>query len=176
MRLRENKNVLFLPVLLLAALLPGARAVAQTKVAVADFQEALLATAEMQKAGADLEAKFRPRQSELEKLQTELQEIQQKLQNAPQGPEAGALQSEGARKQREAQRKSEDLQADVEYERNNVLQEGAVKMRAVLNKLAETKGLDLIVDVNNTLFAKPALDLTAEATAAYNAAHPVATP
>jgi outer membrane protein len=157
-------------------LLPASRAVAQTKVGVADFQEALLATADMQKAAAALEAKFRPRQQELEKLQTELQEIQQKLQNAPQGPEAASLQSEGARKQRDAQRKSEDLQADVEYERNNVLQVGSEKMRAVMNKLAETKGLDLIVDINNTLFAKPALDLTAEATAAYNAAHPVATP
>jgi len=175
MRLRENKNVLFLSVLLLGLLLPAGRAVAQAKIAVADFQEALLATAQMQKAGADLEAKFRPRQTELEKLQAELEQIQQKLQNA-QGPEAAGLQSEGARKQREAQRKSEDLQADVEYERNNVLQGGAVKMRAVLNKLAETKGLDLIVDVNNALFAKPALDLTAEATAAYNAANPVATP
>jgi outer membrane protein len=175
MRLRE-KHVLLLPLLVLAMLLPASRAVAQTKVAVADFQEALLATAEMQKAGAELEAKFRPRQQELEKLQMELQEIQQKLQNAPPGPDSIALQNDGARKQREAQRKSEDLQADVEYERNNVLQGGAERMRAVFNKLAETKGLDLVVDINNALFAKPALDLTAEATAAYNAAHPVATP
>jgi outer membrane protein len=162
-----------LPVLLLSALLPVPRASAQIKLAVVDFQEALLATAEMQKAASELENKFRPRQQELDKLQQALQEIQQKLQTAD-GAAAAGLQNEGQRKQREAQRKSEDLQADVEFERNGVLQKGAEKMRLIVAKLAETKGLDLIVDLNNTLFAKPALDLTQEAVTAYNAAHPVA--
>jgi outer membrane protein len=162
-----------LPVLLLSALLPVSRASAQIKLAVVDFQEALLGTAEMQKAATELENKFRPRQQELDKLQQALQEIQQKLQTAD-GAAAAGLQNEGQRKQREAQRKSEDLQADVEFERNGVLQKGAEKMRLIVAKLAETKGLDLIVDVNNTLFAKPALDLTQEAATAYNAAHPVA--
>ncbi len=173
MRLHSHKTVFVLPVLLFSTLLAVPCASAQAKIAVVDFQEALLATAEMEKAAANLEAKFRPRQQDLDKLQQELQGIQQKLQSAD-AATAASLQNEGQRKQREAQRKSEDLQADVEYERNGILQGGAEKMRAVVAKLAEQKGLDLIVDVNNTLFAKPALDLTQEATTAYNAAHPVA--
>jgi outer membrane protein len=112
---------------------------------------------------------------ELDKLQQELQDIQQKLQTAD-GAAAGSLQNDGQRKQRDAQRKSEDLQADVEFERNGILQKGAEKMRVVVAKIAEQKGLDLVVEANNTLFAKPALDLTLEVTAAYNTSHPVATP
>ncbi len=173
MKLQRSKTVFVLPVLLLAALFPAPRASAQIKIAVVDFQEALLATAEMQKAAAELETKFRPRHREIDKLQQEMQEIQQKLQTA-EGAAAISLQNDGQRRPRDAQRKSEDLQADVEFERNGVLQKGAEKMRVVVTKLAEQKALDLIVDVSNTLFAKPALNLTQEATAGYNAAHPVA--
>ena len=45
-------------------------------------------------------------------------------------------------------------------------------MQTVIQKLAEEKGMDVIVDASQTLFFKPALDLTAEATAAYNKANP----
>ena len=45
-------------------------------------------------------------------------------------------------------------------------------MSDVIKKLAEEKGLDMIVDVNNTLYFKPALELTTEAIAAYDKAHP----
>jgi outer membrane protein len=127
----------------------------------------------MQKAAADLEAKLSPRRDEIEKLQKELQEIQQKLQGAT-GGEAIGLQNDGQRKQREAQRKSEGLQADYEFERNEILQRGASKMRNAVAKLAEEKGLDLVVDIGNTLYFKPALDLTKEATAAYNQANAAA--
>ena len=56
------------------------QAAAQTKVAVVDFQTALLNTAEIQKKAAELEAKYKPRQDEIEQLSQELQEIQAKLQ------------------------------------------------------------------------------------------------
>jgi Skp family chaperone for outer membrane proteins len=43
----------------------------------------------------------------------------------------------------------------------------------VVKKLAEAKGLDIVVDTTNTVFYKPAFDLTAEAVTAYNLAYPV---
>ena len=49
--------------------------------------------------------------------------------------------------------------------RENTLQD-------VITKLAAEKALDLIVDASQTLFFKPAMELTAEATAAYNKANP----
>ena len=45
-------------------------------------------------------------------------------------------------------------------------------MQDVISKLAEEKGVDLIIDSSQTLYFKPALELTTEATAAYNKANP----
>jgi len=45
-------------------------------------------------------------------------------------------------------------------------------MREVVTKLAEAKGLDVVIDSANTFYYKPALDITAEATAAYDKAYP----
>ena len=77
------------------------------------------------------------------------------------------------RKQRELQRMGEDLQADVDRERNEILTKTSQKLKLVLDKLAEEKGLDMIVDAADTVFFKPALDITKEATAAYDKANPV---
>ena len=45
-------------------------------------------------------------------------------------------------------------------------------MKEVVQKLAAEKGVDVIVDEQSTLFFKPALDLTADAIAAYDKAYP----
>jgi outer membrane protein len=46
-------------------------------------------------------------------------------------------------------------------------------MLEVIRKIAEAKSIDLVVDVATTVYFKPALDITAEATEAYNKAYPV---
>ncbi len=160
---------------LAAASIFAGGALSQTKVAVINVQKSLLDTAEMKKAQADLEAKFKPRQEAMAKLQAELDEIQKQLQLGDKlTPQAQAdLNIQGQRKQREYQRMGEDLQADVERERNEILAKGSRQMQDIINKLAEQKGLDVVIGGATVLFSKPATDLTAEATAAYDAAHPV---
>src|SRR5689334_11007201 len=144
---------------------------AQTKVAVINIQRAVLESDEIQKAGAAMEAKYKPRQQEIEKIQKDLQGIQQQLQ-AGAGkltPQAEAdLTAQGQRKQRDLQRLSDDLQTDVNAERNDILSKGSQKMGEVVKKLAEEKGYDVVVDAQYTWYFKPALDITAEALAAYN--------
>jgi outer membrane protein len=165
-------RLLFLVALCL--ILAGA-ASAQTNVGVINTQKALLDSAEMKKAQADLEAKFRPRQEEMAKLQKELEEIRKQLDTL-----AGKLTQEaqadltiqGQRKQREFQRLGEDLRADVDRERSDILRKTGGQMREIVAKLAEEKGLDIVIDLSNTVYVKPALDLTKEATAAYDRAHP----
>ena len=49
-------------------------------------------------------------------------------------------------------------------------------MSEVVKKLAEEKGLDVVVDLPYTVFAKPALDITTDAIAAYDKAYPAAAP
>ena len=46
-------------------------------------------------------------------------------------------------------------------------------MTEVVKKLAEEKGFDMVIDVSQALYFKPALDVTADALAAYNKAYPV---
>jgi outer membrane protein len=148
---------------------------AQTKVGIISLQRAVLESAEIKKASADLEAKFKPRQQEMEKIQRDLQSIQQQLQtNAGKlTPQAEAdLNAQGQRKQRELQRMNEDLQGDVERDRNEILSKASQKMQGVVAKLAEAKGLDVVVDVTNAVYFKPALDITSEAIAAYDKAYP----
>jgi outer membrane protein len=45
-------------------------------------------------------------------------------------------------------------------------------MTEVVKKVAEARGIDIVIDITNTLYFKPALDITAEATAAYDKAYP----
>ena len=167
-----RSNQLAIALCAAAMLLTGAdRLAAQAKIGVVDFQQALLDTADMQQQAGRLETKFKPRQEALEKLTQELQQIQQQLQSVS-NEDAARLQNEGARKQRDAQRMGEDLQAEVDFERDAILQGGAERMRTVLEKLRQEKGLDLLIDVSTTLAFNTTLDLTADATTAYNAAHP----
>jgi outer membrane protein len=148
---------------------------AQTKVGVINLQRAVLESAEIKKASSDLETKYKPRQQAVEKLQRDIQSIQQNLQsNAGKlTPQAEAdLTTQGQRKQRELQRLTEDLQADVERERNDILGKSSQRMQEVVKKIAEDKGLDMVVDISNTIYFKPAMEITTEAIAAYDKAHP----
>jgi outer membrane protein len=146
---------------------------AQMKIAVINTQKALADTDELKKASAAVEAKYKPRQDEMTKLQADLQSIEQQLNSGKLNQQAAAdLQAQGTRKQRDAQRLSDDLQADFDRDRQEILGKASQKMQAVITKLAEEKGMDIIMDSSQTLFFKPTLDLTAEATAAYNKANP----
>jgi outer membrane protein len=166
--------------LLCSALFAASRiAPAQTKVGVINLQQAVFQTAEIRRDDAAMQAKYKPRSDEAQKLQADINNISQQIQ-AGQGkltPRAEAdLQAEGTRKQRDLQRMNEDLQADVERDRNDILSKASLKMQEIVKKIAEEKGLDMVVDSATTLYFKPAMDITADAVAAYDKAHPVAAP
>ncbi len=148
---------------------------AQAKVAILNTQKALLDTAQIKKAQADLEAKFKPRTDDLRKIDAELADIQNRL-------SAGAgkltpqveqdLTMQGQRKQRELQRKQEDLQAEVERDRQEILLKASQRMQEVVKKLADEKGYDVVIDTSYIVHFKAGLEITAEATAAYDKANP----
>src|SRR5882724_2222282 len=156
-----------------AGLLFSSVASAQSKVGVINFQKALLDTGELKKAANELQSKYKKRQDDLEKLQRELNDLQTQLQGSsgklsPQGQ--ADLEARGRRKQTEAQRIQDDLQADVDNDRNAVLQKSGQRMTELIKKIAEDKGLDLVVDVQSTYFFKPVMDITVDATTAYDKA------
>jgi outer membrane protein len=157
----------------------GHAASAQTKVAVINLQKAVLESAEIKAASAAMEARYKPRVTQIETLEKEIAAIAQNLQTNQGKLTAQAendLNAQGNRKQRDAQRLRDDLQADLDRERNDILQKASVKMGEVVRKLAEEKGLDVVVDLPYTVFAKPALDITNDAIAAYDKAYPASAP
>ena len=167
---------MFTPLVACSALfLAGHIAHAQSKVAVISLQKALFDTAEIKKADAEMQATLLPRQQQAERLNQELTQISQKLQNEASLTQQAQfdLQNEGKRKQTELTRIQEDLQNDAQNMRQAVLAKSTERMQAVVKKLAEEKGLDLVVDTQVALYFKPVMDLTGEATAAYDKAYPV---
>jgi len=159
---------------LLIAIATAGMGQAQLKIAIISSQKALLETDEIKKAQVDLEARFKPRQDQILKLEKDLQDIQAQLQSGKLNQLGEQdLTAQGQKKQRDLQRMQQDLQEDVERERTDILQRAGTRMQEVVKKIADEKGLDLVVDAANTLYFKAALDLTADAVAGYNKTYPV---
>jgi outer membrane protein len=149
---------------------------AQPKIAVINLQRAVLESAEIKKADADMQARYKPRSAAIEQLQKDIAGIAQLLQTNAGKFTAQAeaeLTAQGQKKQRDLQRLQEDLQADVERERNDILQKSGTKMSDIVKKLAEEKGYDLVVDTSTSVYFKPAMEITNDAIAAYDKAYPV---
>jgi len=165
------------PLLVCSALLAVSQAAsAQIKIAVVDMQRAVFESAEIQKADAEMQATFKPRQEKINLLASEIQALQAQLQQANgklTPAQEAEIQANGAKKQRELKYAQDDLTTDSEAFRNETLQKSSVKMNEVIKKVAEAKGLDLVVDTQMTHFFKPALDITSDVIAAYNKAYPV---
>ena len=154
-------------------------ATAQAKVAVINLQKAVLESAEIKAASAAMEAKYKPRVTQVEQIDKEIAAISQNLQTNAGKLTAQAeseLNSQGTRKQRDVQRLRDDLQADVNRDREEILQKAALKMTDVLKKLAEEKGYDIVVDSPYAPYFKASLDITPDLIAAFDKAYPAAAP
>jgi outer membrane protein len=154
-------------------------AAAQAKVAVINLQKAVLESAEIKAASAAMETRYKPRVAQIEQLDKEVAAIAQNLQtNAGKlTPQAETdLNAQGTKKQRDVQRLRDDLQADVDRDRNEILQKSALKMTDVLKKLAEEKGFDIVVDAPYAPYFKAALDVTNDLIAAFDKVYPAAAP
>ncbi len=168
------RSILLLAMTATLASLVQAQTIAPAKVAIVNAQRAVADTQEIKKAQATLEAKYRPRQQAIEGLQRDLSSIQQQLATPNVTPDREAqLRQTATEKQKQLQRLGEDLQGDVNSERQDILGRAGRQMSEVIKKMAEARGLDVVVDVTNTLYFKPALDLTAEATAEYDKTYTV---
>jgi outer membrane protein len=163
--------------LVCAALLAlGQVASAQMKIAVINMQQAVFATAEVKKADGELQVRLKPEQDRAQKLQNDLISIQQQVQTGGAKmteQQQEDLNADGARKQRELQRLTTELQEAADGARQDILPKCTQRMVEVLKKLSEEKGYDLVVESTVTYFSKAPMDITAEATAAYDKAYPV---
>src|SRR3954454_2006726 len=109
----------------------GQVAGAQSKVGIINLQKAVLESAEIKAASAAMEARYKPRVTQIETLDKEIAAIAQNLQSNQGKLTAQAesdLNSQGTKKQRDVQRLRDDLQADVDRDRIEILQNSSRKM------------------------------------------------
>lgn len=173
MFLNVRSALLLAAVACLPLSLAHAQSLPPAHVAIINAQKAVADTQEIKKAQATLEAKYRPRQEAIQTLQQQLQSIQQQLGGPNMTPDKEAqLRADGAQKQKQLQRMGEDLQSDVNAERQDILGRAGRQMAQVVKQIAEARGIDVVIDITNTIYYKPALDITADATAAYDKAYP----
>lgn len=150
-----------------------AQQVPPARVGIINIQKAVSDTQEIKKAQASLEARYHPRQQAIQTLQQQMQSIQQQLSAPNMTPDKEAqLRAQGTRDQKELQRLGEDLQSDINNERQDILGRAGRQMSDVVKKIAEERGFDVVIEITNTMYFKPALEITAEATAAYDRAYP----
>lgn len=145
------------------------------KIGVINWQKALLATQELQKRVKELTAKYQPQADALDKAKRDLNDIQTELESS-QGklsPQREAdLQAQGTAKQRQVDRLTQDLQDAGEQERQDLLQAVGTRMTAIVKKIMDDSGLDMVVDTATVVAFKPTVEITDAAVAAYDKAYP----
>lgn len=148
-------------------------AIAPARVAIINAQKAVADTEEIKQAQAALQAKYGPRQKQIANLQQQLQNLQNQMSAGNLTPQKDEqLRQQAYDIQKDLQRKEQDLQSDVNFDRQGILSSAGQKMTQVIKKIAQERGVDVVIDTSNTLYYKPALDITAEATADYNKMFP----
>jgi len=154
-----------------------------SKVAIIHVQNAILSTKDGQKAAADLQTSFLPKQTEIEKRRTEIAALQEQLRkgNATMAEEAKAtLMRDIDAKNKLLTRETEDAQADLDASQGKIMQELGNKMMAVIEKYSNQNGYALVLDVSNpqtpVLWAATAIDITNDIVKLYDQANPGAPP
>lgn len=154
-----------------ALLLVSAGAAAELKIAVLDTQRALLESAEaqelMQTAQFDLEGD----QNRVNALGQEIRTLQEQVQKDAEvmsPAEQRKRQKEIEDKQIEYQFLVNKLQKDVQDRRQELLQQMAPKVDAVLKDLIEVEGYDLILQRGSLLYANSRHDITRKVTEKLN--------
>ncbi len=157
-----------------------------TKVAVINFQAAVMQTNEGQRNFAELRKKFEPKQQELkteadsiDALEKQLQTAGDKLSDAERQTRLKTIDD----KKKAYQRTGEDAQNDFQQEMAQTYQQLAEKVYSSLNSYATENGFGVVLDASATqqqaptvLWAGQGTDITQAVVQAYNAKSGVPAP
>jgi outer membrane protein len=149
---------------------------ANPKIAIIAFQQAVAATNEGQRNFAQLRVKFEPKQTQLKTQSDEIDSLKKQLQDA------GSTLSEPERdsrlrtideKTKSLQRSAEDAQNEASNAMNDMYQQLAQKVYAVLDTYANQSKFTLVLDTSAqqtpVLWANNSTDITKAVVDAYNA-------
>jgi outer membrane protein len=155
------------------------------KIALIAFQQAVIGTNEGQRALAEVQKKYEPKQAQLESLNTEIESIKKQLQGAPatlsdadRAARMKTLDTDQKRLDRDTEDARTAYQADLQEAYGKVSQ----KVYQVLLKYVQTNGYTLLLDVSSeqtpVMWAArdPSADITEAVVSAYNTASGVTPP
>jgi outer membrane protein len=164
---------------LAVAALAQAQGQVPTKVGIIHVQNAILQTKDGQKAAADLQTTFSPKQQELEKKRNELTALQDQLRKG------SATMSEDAKTKlmrdidattTRVNRDTQDAQSDLDEAQGKIMQELGGKMMAVLEKYATQNAYAVVLDVSSpqtpVIWATSAVDITNDIIKLYDQTYP----
>ena len=162
--------------LLSLALLAGSAA-AELKIAVLDTQRALMESEEARQLMQTAQQELENEQNEVNALGQEIMSLQEQIQK-----DAEVMSpSEQRRRQKEIEDKQIDyqflvnkLQKEVQDRRQELLQQMAPKVDAVLKDLIELEGYDVIMQRSGLLYANSKHDITRKVTEKLNERHQAA--
>lgn len=156
---------------LVSLMLVAGSAAAELKIAVLDTQRALLESEEAKRLLATAQTELQREQDELNALAQQIMGLQEQLQKDAEVMSA----SEQRRRQKEIEDKQIDyqflgnkLQKEVQDRRQELMQQLAPKIDAVLRDLIESEGYDLILQRGSLLFASNEFDITRKVTERMN--------
>jgi len=146
-------------------------AFSQSKVAIMNPQKSVMETAEFRAVSVDMVTRYKARQDRLEQMRKELSKLE--TQRITTAADQVAMLSQVDSKRRQVEQFEKDLKTDLEHERNEVLQRLRVRMIEVVRRIMDEKGLEGVIESTSAVLFKPGLDITGEATAAYDKMYPV---
>jgi outer membrane protein len=171
----KNRVLVFCSGLLAASLAASAQTSVPTKVGTINIQQAIVNTAEGQKAIKELEEKSAPKKKELDKLQSEIASLREqlsKMSSVGSEEQKRKLMGEIDQKTKSFNRQMEDAQAELDQDQNRLLNELGGRMLAVLDKYATANGFAVILDISSqqtpVLYAANGIDVTREVVDLYN--------
>jgi outer membrane protein len=159
-----------------AAQKPAAASFPTAKVAVIAFQAAVTQTNEFQRDAADLQKKYDPRRVQLKTLSDEIDNLTKQFQ-AQDAQLSDAERASRSRaideKKKKLDRDTQDAQSDFQADMQQIINDVAGKVGALMSDYAEKHGYTLVLDAGDqqtatVLYAVPAMDITKEIIDAYN--------
>jgi outer membrane protein len=154
------------PVAPAAQAVPSAPAVPGTKIAVIDFEQAVLESDAGKAATAQYNKDIEPEKTKFEKVAKEVEDLQKKLREAKTDAEKGPIASELDTKTREAQFVQETAQRKSDDLKQKLLQPIANLANRVIDQYAKANNLAIVFDptteATNIVFASKGSDITSE--------------
>lgn len=170
--MKRRSALLLFPAALLGLTAPGSASADGASIAVVDLQGAVMQTEDGIRAQATLKKLFDKRQQDLDGKQQKLAKMREDIERQSKVLSREAL----ARRMDFWQKEMISLQSVfVDYNKELTKKQGELtqpiikRMVAIIGKLAEKNGHDLVLDRQAAPYARPDLDLTDKVVAMYNA-------